>query len=241
MQDTSGTVPEPSPPSSPERILAAAEQLFGEKGFSSVSLRQVTSAAEVNLAAVNYHFGSKDGLIEAVLRRNVEPINAERLRMLDEYESAASASVELERIVEAFLRPGIVSLSHSEHGRRLLQLYGRVHAEPNPQIHDLFMKMFVPISQRFGAALRRSLPHLSEDEIIWRMHFVIGVMAQTCQEPDRVRHMSNGRIQADSETTLQQLIPFLAAGLRAASQAGGAGTQTKPTSNSSQEHSGGRP
>ena len=89
-----GTPPDDSAISSPERILSAAEKLFADNGFSAVSLRKVTSAAGVNLAAVSYHFGSKDGLIEAVLRRNIEPINEERLRLLDLYESEKSGAME---------------------------------------------------------------------------------------------------------------------------------------------------
>lgn len=213
--------PPTSEASSPERILMAAENLFGDKGFSAVSLRKVTSEAGVNLAAVHYHFGSKDGLIEAVLRRNIEPINVERLRLLDQFESEADGRVAPTKIVEAFIRPGIEgNMAPSGRGRRLLKLYGRIHMEPDSSIHDLFVQMFAAVSERFGAALQKALPHLSAEEIAWRMHFVIGVMAQTCQAPDRVRALSKGAIQPDAENTMEQMIPFLVAGLLAPSATG---------------------
>jgi AcrR family transcriptional regulator len=213
--------PPSNEPSSPERILTAAENLFSDKGFSAVSLRKVTSEAGVNLAAVNYHFGSKDGLIEAVLRRNIEPINLERLRLLEQFEMEAGGSAPPEKIIEAFIRPGIEgNLTASGRGRRLLQLYGRIHTEPDSNIHDLFVQMFSTVTQRFGAALHRALPHLSVEEIAWRMHFVIGVVAQSCQAPDRVRYLSHGAINPDAENTIEQMIPFLVAGLLAPGGAG---------------------
>lgn len=213
--------PPSAAPSSPERILTAAENLFSDKGFSAVSLRKVTSEAGVNLAAVNYHFGSKDGLIEAVLRRNIEPINRDRLRLLEQFESETNGSIPPEKIVEAFIRPGIEgNLANSGRGRKLLQLYGRIHTEADSNIHDLFVQMFSTVSQRFGAALQRALPHLSGAEIAWRMHFVIGVVAQSCQAPDRVRYLSHGAINPDAENTIEQMIPFLVAGLLAPSAAG---------------------
>jgi len=207
--------PEDSGASSPERILLAAEKLFADKGFGAVSMRKVTTAAGVNLASVSYHFGSKDGLIEAVLRRIIEPINEERLRLLDLAEGATDAPLEPERILEAFLRPGIERNQDTSGERpRLMQLYGRIHAESDSRIHEIFMEMFSTISKRFGAALRRSLPHLTYEEIAWRMHFVIGTMAQTCSEPERVTRLSSGAIQPNAQNTLAQMIPFLAAGLR---------------------------
>lgn len=213
-----GTPPDDSAISSPERILSAAEKLFADNGFSAVSLRKVTSAAGVNLAAVSYHFGSKDGLIEAVLRRNIEPINEERLRLLDLYESEKSGAMEPERILDAFLRPGIEMNQDSTGQRpRLMQLYGRIHAEADNRVHEIFMEMFSTIGARFGAALQGALPHLNQQEIAWRMHFVIGTMAQTCSEPERVTRLSGGAIQPNAQNTLEQMIPFLAAGLRCAS------------------------
>ncbi|MCC7498027.1 MAG: helix-turn-helix transcriptional regulator, partial [Bryobacterales bacterium] len=65
-----------------ERILEAAEGLFAAQGIRGTSLKEITELAEVNIAAVNYHFRSKDALVRAVFERSFEPLNAERLRML---------------------------------------------------------------------------------------------------------------------------------------------------------------
>ncbi len=139
------------------------------------------------------------------------------------------------------MRPGIEgNLAPSGQGHKLLKLFGRIHTEPDLRIHDLFVQMFSTVSQKFGAALRLSLPHLLEEEILWRMHFVIGVMAQTFQAPDRLRALSHGTINPDAESTMKQLIPFLVAGLLAPSAAGGTGSKSARTSHSSRNRKRGR-
>jgi len=88
-----------------ERILGAAETLFARHGFAGASLRQVTAAANVNLAAVNYHFGSKDNLIEEVFRRRLDELNARRLAALAA--ATAKAELDLEDVLAAFVRPAL--------------------------------------------------------------------------------------------------------------------------------------
>jgi AcrR family transcriptional regulator len=85
-----------------ERILDAAEREFAENGLQATSLRTITAAAEANLASVNYHFGSKDGLVKAVFARRLEPLNEARLALLADCESSAGGEPpRLERVVEA--------------------------------------------------------------------------------------------------------------------------------------------
>lgn len=201
---------------SKQRLLDAAEQLFSERGFHATSLRQITTAAGANLAAVNYHFGSKDGLIAAVFERVVRPVNAERMRMLDEIEANGGRPT-LEGIVRAFVAPPFrFRHVHQDQAERALRLYGRTHAASDPRIHAIFVRQFETVRRRFTAALATALPELPEQELHWRIHFLIGTMAQTMAAPERLVALSDGACDPyDSEATLARLVPFLVAGLRA--------------------------
>jgi AcrR family transcriptional regulator len=89
-----------------ERILDAAERLFARKGITSTSMRALTAAAGVNLAAVHYHFGSKEALLDAVIERRAEPCNAARNRALDRHlAERAEAAPDVEQVLRAFLEP----------------------------------------------------------------------------------------------------------------------------------------
>src|SRR5437762_13635541 len=98
------TAPLDTSPDTKTRILDAGEHLFMEHGFEATSLRQLTSAAGVNLAAVNYHFGSKEELFQAVLTRRLDPMNQERIQLLDRLErEAAGKAMSCEKILFAML------------------------------------------------------------------------------------------------------------------------------------------
>ncbi|MGH8722039.1 MAG: TetR/AcrR family transcriptional regulator, partial [Burkholderiales bacterium] len=108
------------------RILDAAEELFMQHGFEGTSMRQLTSRAGVNLAAVNYHFGSKDALIEAVFRRRLDPMNAARLAALDRLEDLSA-----ENIIRAFIGPSLRLIEDAKGGgRNFIRLLGRTYTEP---------------------------------------------------------------------------------------------------------------
>lgn len=98
-------------PDTKTRILDTAEKLFGQNGFEATSLRDITAEAKVNLAAINYHFQSKDSLIDAVIQRRIEPVNRRRLEMLD----AAGPHPSVEQIVESFVVP-LLEARHHHHG-----------------------------------------------------------------------------------------------------------------------------
>lgn len=200
------------------RILDAAEELFSEFGFRTVSLRRITVAAGVNLAAVNYHFGSKDALVDEVLTRVIQPINRRRLELLDEAESThGEQPAPLEEILVALHRPVVDQMTESNHRSPVyLRLAGRCLSEPAEKHSERLAMLFAEMIRRFLAALRRTLPHLDESEIFWRMHLSFGTMIFALTHEDRLRHFSQGRVEAkDPEDTLRRLIHFTAAGLRA--------------------------
>ena len=200
-----------------ERLLNAAEHLFATKGIAETSLRAITAEAGANLASVNYHFGSKEALFQAVIARRLEPINDERLRLLAAAESQSGDSPSsLERIIEAFVLP-IVRLRHDpgSGGEYFMRLMGRVHAEPGEWTRralDEFRESF----ERFDAALGRILPELPEEERLWRMFFLIGVTAHTAAAGFKLRHFADDRCDpTDVEATVRRLVAFAVAGFRA--------------------------
>jgi len=201
------------------RLLDAAERHFAERGFDGASLRQITSDARANLAAAHYHFGSKEDLFVAVLARRIEPISRERLDRLDQVESdAAGEPVPLEAVLAAFVGPPLRAGASASGGREcLLRLFGRMQSEPEALWKRIVDGPLRETRKRFAAALRRALPRLTDEELAWRMHFVIGTMTGVAADQHRLRLLSNGRCDpSDIDGTIRQLVPFLAGGLRAA-------------------------
>jgi AcrR family transcriptional regulator len=186
-----------------DKILDAAERLFGEQGYSETSLRHIIADAGVNLAAIHYHFGSKEELLLHLVRRRAEPINQARLDMLDSFEAEAGGEpVAVEKILEAFLAPAAqAAVRHPE----LVKLMGRMHAEG---VMPAGIKSeFEPVVTRFIAAARRALPDLPEPELFWRMRAAAGAMAFTILEPSAD--------PTDLTRRVKRLIAFLSGGLRA--------------------------
>lgn len=196
-----------------DRILDAAERLFARDGFDATSLRAITAEAKVNLAAVNYHFQSKEALVQAVIGRRLGPINAQRLALLDAYEAeTGGAPVSLEKIMDAFLRPVIEFCSH--HARGIVPLIGRLYTEPGDFAPRLYQQHFEHMAQRFLPALARALPALPPRELFWRMHFAIGAMAHTLAASQMLALMSKGSCEiSDVEGTLARLKSFIIAGI----------------------------
>lgn len=215
--------------STTQRLLDAAERLFAERGVRQTSLRAVTQAAEANLAAVNYHFGSKSGLLRAVLERRVAPMNDERLQRLDAAEaSAGSRGPELHAVVEAFLAPA-VKIGRGE-GRHFFALVARLHSEPDEAVRREFMQRFDAVSARFLPALQRCLPELSVPELFWRIHFVVGALCHVVGNCLLLQDMSQGACRADDDEALPRLIAFSVAGLRAPAPQGPSHDGSPPAS-----------
>jgi AcrR family transcriptional regulator len=198
------------------RILDAAEELFMLHGFEGTSMRSLTARAEVNLAAVNYHFGSKDALIEAVFRRRLDPMNADRISELEKLE--ASNTLSPDGIIRAFLRPSLRLVEDAKGGsRNFIRLLGRTYTEPNKNLRALIGQMYAPTMERYKAALERALPQMPRDELVWRMHFMFGTLAYTLAATDTVQLIAGCKPEDryDAQLLEERLTAFLAAGLNA--------------------------
>ena len=202
-----------------ESLLDAAESLFSVHGIQAASLRQITQHAGANLAAVNYHFGSKDGLVRAVFSRRLRPMNDERLRRLGEVDLEAEDA--LEQILGAFLEPLLRLLSEKPDGvRSFARLIGRAWSEPSEEVRSIILEEIRETIDRFLAAFRPILPHLSESELMWRFHFVAGAMGHTVSCGYALDRYAGGKCHTgDPDEILDQLVRFLSAGMRAPSRA----------------------
>lgn len=199
-------------------ILDVAERLFASKGFDATSLRDINSAAGVNLAAVNYHFGSKAGLIKTVFERRIVPLNQERLRLLEECEARSGDNpVPLNEILSAFIGPAVrLSRGPQSGGADFMRLLGRILMEPKPAAQTMLEAMFGETGRRFISAFKRTLPDLPEVELCWRINFATGAMAHTLCDTSLLEFISGGMCDPnDVEGIVVRLVTFIAAGMRA--------------------------
>ena len=201
------------------RILDAAEELFMQHGFEGTSMRQLTARAAVNLAAVNYHFGSKDALIEAVFRRRLDAMNAARIAELDRMEKdAGGRALSPQQIIGAFVGVSLRMVEDAKGGgRNFIRLLGRTYTEPAKSIRALIGQMYAPTMERYKAALERALPQMPRDELIWRMHFMFGTLAYTLAATDTVQLIAGCKPEDryDARLLEARLTAFLQAGLLA--------------------------
>lgn len=193
-------------PDTKTRILDAAEKLFGEKGFDATSLRDITKEADVNLAAVNYHFQSKESLIEATILRVASPVNEQRLAMLE----AAGPKPGVEQIVEAFIGPVL-----EQDFEPMAPLMARVMASPEI-MRSVFKHSMESLSRRFSDAMAVAVPELSHTERMWRLHFTAGAMAHTVTRAPMLKNLFGGVLDFnDRKLLIARLVKFAAAGFRA--------------------------
>jgi AcrR family transcriptional regulator len=200
------------------RILDAAEFLFMEQGFDATTLRAITARAEVNLAAVNYHFGSKEALIQAVFRRRLTWLNEQRLRELDRLETeAAGAPLKPSRILEVFFGAALKMAADAEGGgRTFMRLLGRTYTEPSAFVRRFLGEEYAAVIARFKAALIKALPGVPEEEILWRFHFMLGAMAYALSGADALHVVAEGVLDGgDTEALYARLMSFMICGLRA--------------------------
>ncbi|HZX02322.1 TetR family transcriptional regulator [Kribbella sp.] len=159
-----------------ERLLNVAEQRFGEGGYEGTSLRAITVAAAANIAAVNYHFGSKEALLRAAVARAMAPVNAERRRRLDQLEAAGDPTAE--QLVRAFVEPGLeLVLRRGERGAVVARFIGRIAFDPSRRIRELYAAESDPVESRYLAALRRALPDATPDAVAFGYLNMQGLLA----------------------------------------------------------------
>ncbi|OZI39811.1 TetR family transcriptional regulator [Bordetella genomosp. 5] len=213
---------DPNLSSTRDAILDTAEQLFAERGHENTSMRQITGAAGVNLAAVNYHFGSKEALVQAVLKRRLAVVNSERLRLLDEMQAKAEGKpLKPSQIVDAFFGTLLRLAANPDHaGKNFLPLLERTMTDPAGFLRALLAEEYADVIERYRQALFEALPDVPRAEIIWRFQFMLGATSYAIMGTDTLRIVTgwvpDQREQADDpELLLPRLMSFLLGGLRA--------------------------
>ena len=202
-----------------QRILDAAEKLFAEKGFHCTTMRNITCEAQVNLAAVNYHFGSKMALFEAVFERRLVPLNQLRMKRLEAVRDEAAGNggrPEVEDIVQAFIEPTLCFRESGPGAKNFLALVGRFFVDQDDSLRDVFLRHMGPVLELFLSVLRQALPEIPKDIVLWRAHFLMGALAHTMWLNGELRIGDEQFVPcSDAAQTTKILLPFLTAGLQA--------------------------
>lgn len=190
-------------------LIVAASALFAEKGFELVSVREITGMAGANVASVKYHFGSREGLIDAVVASMATPVNEERLRRLDDLKDR-----NVRTLLAAFFEPLFSQIQSSALSEKLfVKLMGRVVGDRPYEFPEEVMGQFREVAGRFVPAFMKACPKLSSDEVFWRIHFSFGVLSNTLTNGDLLQKISAGQVgDEELSKTLNRVIDFCEAG-----------------------------
>ncbi|HZZ87324.1 MAG TPA: TetR/AcrR family transcriptional regulator [Caulobacteraceae bacterium] len=198
------------------QVLAAAERLFALNGFQNVSVRDITAEAGVNLASVNYHFGSKDALLFEIFRRRTAELNRERARMLHEAADRHGGKPPVREILRAFFEPPMRWSSPGNDRRISVQFIIRARSEGTEAMREV-LRTDVSHLRRFADAFMLARPELPPEEVYWRLHFVLGLTHNNrFAEFDRLHTLSEGLTrESDTEALLRRMLDFAEAGFLA--------------------------
>jgi len=197
-------------------VFNAAERLFALHGFQNVSVRDITAEAGVNLASVNYHFGSKDALLFEIFRRRTAELNRERARMLHEANDRNGGKPPVREILTALFAPPLKWLAPGHDRRISLQFLIRARSEGTAEMRDV-LRTDVSHLRRFSDALIAASPQLPPEEVYWRVHFALGMIHQNrFAELDRLNVLSEGLTREDDvDGLLKRMVDFAEAGFLA--------------------------
>jgi AcrR family transcriptional regulator len=199
--------------STKERILSAAEALFAQYGFAGTSLRQVTSRADVNLAAVNYHFGSKDNLVNEVFRRRMDEMSQARLEALATARDAGEGR--LEAVLAAFIEPALALTLDRQGGSAFVRVLARAYAEKNERLRKFLSDNYGHVLREFSRALAECVPALSKEQLYWRLDFIAGALTYAMADFGSIRRPAGISEKAHCQRAASELIAFAVAGLKA--------------------------
>ncbi|MGB3392012.1 MAG: TetR family transcriptional regulator [Stenotrophomonas sp.] len=199
--------------STKDRILGAAEELFAQYGFAGTSLRQVTSHADVNIAAVNYHFGSKENLVNEVFRRRMDEMTAARLGQLEQARSTRPG--ELHAVLAAFVEPALAMAQDRQTGGAFVRVIARAYAEKNDNLRKFLSDHYGHVLREFGKAIAACVPGLSKEELYWRLDFLAGALTYAMADFGLIKRPHGISEAAHRSKAAQELIHFAEAGFRA--------------------------
>lgn len=196
-------------------ILQAAEVLFAEQGYAQTSMRSITSRAGVNLASVNYHFGSKKNLIQAVLKQYFDVLMPQIDSTLDTLKPA-SGKTGVQSVLTALIAPMLTLRNVQENGTELfVQLLGRGYNESQGHLRRFIMQDYGITVRKLTQTIKQCLPEVSDEELFWRLHFAIGSFVFSMASSKALREIAESDFQreVDISDVIVQLVPFVASGV----------------------------
>ena len=199
--------------STKDRILGAAEELFAQYGFAGTSLRQVTTRADVNIAAVNYHFGSKENLVNEVFRRRMDDMTTLRLSQLKA--ALENHPGELQPVLAAFVEPALAMSQDRHGGGAFVRVVARAYAEKNDGLRKFLSDHYGHVLREFGKAIATCVPGLSKEELYWRLDFLAGALTYAMADFGLIKRPADVTEAAHRERAARELIRFAEAGIRA--------------------------
>ncbi len=212
----SGATPAASTADTVQRMLDAAEVLFAEHGFAGTSLRMITQRASVNLASVNYHFGSKEALLQEVFSRRLDPLVQQCCQRL--LQQQAAGPVPVASAMAIFLETAQQQVwTRGRDGGRFVRLLSRAFIEPHPALQGMLPKHFAPLVMAYKTVLREALPQLDEATLMWRLHLAFGTLFHALAGNDALQMVARCEtVDADDQRmVMQQILPFLSGGMQA--------------------------
>ena len=199
--------------STKDRILGAAEELFAQYGFAGTSLRQVTSRADVNIAAVNYHFGSKENLVNEVFRRRMDEMSEQRLTRLKA--AVKDHPGDLEPILAAFVEPALAMAQDRHGGGAFIRVIARAYAEKNDGLRKFLSDQYGHVLREFAKALAACVPGLGKEALYWRLDFLSGALTYAMADFGLIKRPSGVSEATHRQRAAKALIHFAAAGFQA--------------------------
>ena len=201
-----------------QKIFIAAEALFSEQGFTKTTVRQITSTANVNVAAVNYHFHSKQGLIWAVADNYLNPFSSNLNTLLNESLVKREEHVlKVEELLEVLVR-ALLKLGHSRQlslpvFMRLLEL---LYMKDQEELRAVFLETYGQEFSSFMRLLQQSTAISDSEEFFWRLHFMLGSVIFTLSNFQTLVTIEVRQFEraVEIEKVLLRMIPVLAAGFK---------------------------
>ena len=200
-----------------ERIIEAAETLFASDGYDVVSFRDLTAAAGVSLSAIHYHFGSKEAVLSEIFARRASILTLRRLDLLEAARRYEREPPSLESILDAFLRPAF-EVTHGDRNELFNRLRARVALEHSSVTREIVSRAFDENDLRFIEELRAALLSLSDEDLHWRFHFLVGAMIYTMSDSGQLEGLSGGKCSShQTEVALAAMVSSFAALFRSPS------------------------
>jgi AcrR family transcriptional regulator len=198
--------------STKDRILGAAEELFAQHGFGGTSLRQVTSRADVNIAAVNYHFGSKENLINEVFRRRMDEMSQQRLAALEL--ARREHPGQLEPVLAAFVEPALALARDRQGGVAFIRVIARAYAEKNDSLRKFLSEQYGHVLREFARAIAECAPQLEKEQLYWRLDFLSGALTYAMSDFGLIKRPAGVNEITHRKRAAEELIRFAAAGIQ---------------------------